>query len=110
MCWVGEAMGLKAWREWLVRGAKGRVLDVGCGTGRNLPLYGSDTFVVGLDPEWDALLKAKRRAPHVPLVRASAEALPFRYGAFDTVVSGLVFCSVPDAAKGLGEVKRALGP
>ncbi len=108
MCALMEATGLKAWRLWLVRGAKGGVLDIGCGTGRNLPLYAQDTFVVGLDPSADALAKAKRRAPHVPLVRASAEALPFRAGAFDTVVSGLVFCSVPDAAKGLGEVKRAL--
>jgi len=108
MCAVLEATGLKAWREWLVGGARGRALDVGCGTGRNLPLYAGGVFVVGVDPEAHALAKARRRAPGVPLVRASAEALPFRDGAFDTVVSGLVFCSVPDAAKGLAEVKRAL--
>ena len=42
------------------------------------------------------------------LVQGSAEALPFRDGTFDTVVSGLVFCSVPDAARGLAEVKRVL--
>jgi ubiquinone/menaquinone biosynthesis C-methylase UbiE len=46
----------------------------------------------------------------VPLVRASAQALPFRDGAFDTAVSGLVFCSVPDPVKGLREVKRVLKP
>lgn len=108
MCWVMEKTGLERWREWLVQGARGRVLDVGCGTGRNLPRYGSEVFVVALDPSVDALGKARERAPSVPLVRASAEALPFRDGAFDTVVSGLVFCSVPDAGKGLGEVKRVL--
>jgi len=110
MCAVLEATGLERWREWLVSGAKGRTLDVGCGTGRNLPLYASDVFVVGVEPSKDTLAKARRRAPTVPLVRASAEALPFRDGAFDTVVSGLVFCSVPDAAKGLAEVKRVLKP
>jgi ubiquinone/menaquinone biosynthesis C-methylase UbiE len=110
MCAVLEATGLERWRQWLVEGAKGRVLDVGCGTGRNLPRYTKDVFVVGVEPEEPSLHKARKRAPGVPLVRASAEALPFREGAFDTVVSGLVFCSVPDAAKGLGEVKRVLKP
>jgi ubiquinone/menaquinone biosynthesis C-methylase UbiE len=109
-CAYLEWTGLGRWRAWLVEGAKGQVLDVGCGTGRNLPRYAADTFVVGVEPADDALRRARARAPHVPLVRASAEALPFRAGAFDTVVSGLVFCSVPDAAKGLGEVKRVLKP
>jgi ubiquinone/menaquinone biosynthesis C-methylase UbiE len=44
----------------------------------------------------------------VPLVCGSAEALPFRTGVFDTVVSGLVLCSVPDPARGLNEVRRVL--
>jgi ubiquinone/menaquinone biosynthesis C-methylase UbiE len=110
LCAVVEATGLERWREWLVKGARGRVLDVGCGTGRNLPRYEEGTFVVGVDPSVEALAKARKRAPSVPLVRASAEALPFRDGAFDTVVSGLVFCSVPDAARGVSEVKRVLAP
>src|SRR5262245_147767 len=108
LCAVMEATGLKRWRQWLVGGARGRTLDVGCGTGRNLPLY--ETFVAGLDPSAEALAKARRGAPTVPLGRGSAGALPFRPGAFETVVSGLVFCSVPDAARGLSEVKRVLAP
>jgi len=44
----------------------------------------------------------------VALVRARAEALPFRAGAFDTVLSGMVFCSVDDPAAGLAEVRRVL--
>jgi ubiquinone/menaquinone biosynthesis C-methylase UbiE len=43
-------------------------------------------------------------------VLASAEALPFRDGSFDTVLSGLVFCSVPDARRGLDEIRRVLRP
>jgi SAM-dependent methyltransferase len=46
----------------------------------------------------------------VPLVRARAEALPFHDGAFDTVVNGLVFCSVSDPPRGLAEVRRVLRP
>lgn len=48
--------------------------------------------------------------PGVDVVLDLESALPFRDGAFDTVVSGLVFCSVPDAARGLAEVKRVLKP
>ena len=91
-----ELLGLGRWRAALVAGARGRSLDLGCGTGRNLPRYAG--FAVGLDPSAEALAKARVRSPSVPLVRGSAHALPFRPGTFDTVVSGLVFCSVPDAA------------
>lgn len=104
---VYDRLGFRRWREWLARGARGRVLEVGCGTGRNLPLY-RGTVVVAVDPELDALRAARRRAPGVPLVVARAEALPFRDGAFDTVVSGLVFCSVHDPRGGLAEVRRVL--
>ena len=65
---------------------------------------------IGLDPCPQSLRKARRRAPSVPLVCARAEALPFRDGAFDTVVSGLVYCSVLDVARGLDEVRRVLTP
>lgn len=105
---VSEAGGLGRWREWLVRGARGRTLDLGCGTGRNLPLYGEGLRVIGVDPEEAMLKRARRRGPNVPLVRARAEALPFKDGAFDTVVSGLVFCSVKDVARSLAEARRVL--
>jgi len=110
LCAVMERTGLAPWRQWLAAGAQGRTLDVGCGTGRGLSLYGAGARVVGLDPAGDSLTRARRRAPRVPLVQGSAEALPFRAGVFDTVVSSLVFCSVPDPARGLAEVKRVLRP
>ncbi len=105
---IGDWTGLRKWRRWLAGNAKGTTLEVGCGTGRNLPLYPPGTKVVGLDPAFDSLLKARSRAPNALLVQASAEALPFRDGAFQTVVSGLVFCSVPDPHQGLAEVRRVL--
>jgi ubiquinone/menaquinone biosynthesis C-methylase UbiE len=107
---VAEATGFGDWRRRLVAGARDRVLDVGCGTGRNLPLYPADRRVVGCDVRVELLLAARRRAPDRPLVVASAEVLPFADGAFDTVVSGLVFCSVPDPLRGLREVRRVLAP
>ncbi len=103
-----EWLGLGRWRQVLVEGARGRTLDIGCGTGRNLPLYRPGVRVIALDPDRDALNRARQRSPEVPLVRGTAEQLPFRDGAFDTVVSGLVFCSVRDPARGLAEVKRVL--
>jgi ubiquinone/menaquinone biosynthesis C-methylase UbiE len=109
-CAVVERFGLGEWRRWLVGGAKGRILDVGCGTGRNLPLYEGAGRVIGLEPSREAITRARRRAPAVPLVQGDAQALPFRDGVFDTVVSGLVFCSVPDPARGLAEVRRVLRP
>jgi len=110
LCAVLERTGLGRWRRWLAGGARGRTLDVGCGTGRGLPLYGPDVRAIGLDPEWDSLGRARRRAPGVPLVQGRAEALPFRGGTFDTVVASLVFCSVAEPARGLAEVKRVLRP
>lgn len=105
-----EATGLGRWRRWLAAGAEGRVLDLGCGTGRNLPLLASGSRPVGLDPCLETLRAARRRSPGTPLVLGAAERLPFRSGAFDTVVSGLVFCSVSEPIRALGEVRRVLAP
>lgn len=105
---VLEAAGLGAWRRELVGGIRGRRLDLGCGTGRNLPLFAGPARTMGLDPCFDALQTAKGRGHDSPLVLGRAEALPFRGGAFDTVVSGLVFCSVTSPTKALAEVRRVL--
>jgi len=110
ICACSEWRGLLRWRRWVVDGARGRTLDLGCGTGRNLPLFPPAVRAVGLDPSLPSLQRARRRAPGVPLVQASAEALPFRDGSFDTVVSGLALCSVPDPARGLAEIRRVLRP
>jgi ubiquinone/menaquinone biosynthesis C-methylase UbiE len=73
-------------------------------------LLPADARTVALDPSPDAIRRAGARAPGVPRVIARAEDLPFRDATFDTVLSGLVFCSVPDAARGLAEVRRVLKP
>lgn len=103
-----EAAGFRHWRRWVVEGASGRTLDLGCGTGRNLELFAEQADVVGLELELRMAQRARGRAPERPLVVACAESLPFRPATFQTVVSSLVFCSVRDPAAGLSEVHRVL--
>jgi ubiquinone/menaquinone biosynthesis C-methylase UbiE len=109
-----DALGLAAWRQQVVAPASGRVLEIGIGTGLNLPYYGQDARLVAIEPDGEMLRRAMARAEEtgqaVALVRASAEALPFVDGAFDAAVATLVFCSVADAAQGLGEARRVLRP
>jgi ubiquinone/menaquinone biosynthesis C-methylase UbiE len=106
-----EKTGLGPLRSWLARGvAAGRVLDLGCGTGRNLPLFGRGVRAVGLDPCHQSLLKARRRAPGVPLVRARAEALPFRDGVFDLVYCFSAIEHVASVQDTIGEMARVTRP
>jgi ubiquinone/menaquinone biosynthesis C-methylase UbiE len=107
---VLERLGLGPWRRWVASGARGRTLDLGCGTGRNLPLFPAAARPVGVDPCPETLGRARRRSPGALLVQARAEALPFRDGAFDTVVAGLVLCSVTDPAASAAEMLRVLAP
>ena len=101
--------GLGRWRRDLLALASGRILEVGCGTG--LGLRDADPAVdtlCGIDPNPASLQRARQRAPGADLVLASAEYLPFADNSFDCVVSSLVFCSVPDPARGLAEIRRVL--
>ncbi|TVQ36456.1 MAG: class I SAM-dependent methyltransferase [Wenzhouxiangella sp.] len=104
------APGIARWRADLVAEARGRVLEVGCGTGLALAAYAERVeFAVGVDPARQSLRRAQRRA-HAPVICASAHHLPFADASFDTVVSSLVFCSVPDPMAGLAEIRRVLRP
>jgi ubiquinone/menaquinone biosynthesis C-methylase UbiE len=110
MCALMEWSGFDRWRAWLVKGATGRTLEVGSGTGRNLARYPQTSALIALEPSREALDASRARRGPALLVRGSAEALPFREGAFDTVVSSLVFCSVPRPEVGLAEIRRVLAP
>ena len=105
-----ERTGLGPWRRWLAEGVRGLTLDLGCGTGRNLPLMPSLALAVGVDPCHESLVRARRRSPGALVVRARAEALPFRDGVFETVSCGLVLCSVDDPDASLAEIRRVLAP
>lgn len=107
-CAVCDRFGLARWRRWLAAGARGRTLEIGVGSGRTLPFYPPGLRVVALEPVAAALARARRRTPGLTFVQGDAHALPFRDAAFDTVVSSLAFCSVPDMARGLAEARRVL--
>jgi ubiquinone/menaquinone biosynthesis C-methylase UbiE len=77
---------------------------------RNLPWLPPGAAAVACDPAGENLRAARARAPGVPLVRCRAEALPFRAGAFETVLCGMVLCSVDDQAAALAEVARVTAP
>src|SRR5437016_5480958 len=90
---------LGRWREQLVAAARGRILEIGAGTGLNFAHYHRDTWVVATDPDIDMLHRAKVRAARTPativLVAADGEALPFREGAFAEAIVGLAMCTIP---------------
>lgn len=102
--------GIHRWRLDIARRAEGHILEIGCGTGLMLPLYGAGTTVTAIEPNDPALHRARDRGPTVRLLNASAEALPFTAGVFDCVVSSLVFCSIPDPTRALEEIRRVLRP
>jgi SAM-dependent methyltransferase len=101
-------------RRRLVEQATGAVLEIGAGTGRNLPLYRTATRVVALEPGPGMRTRANHaaQAARVPVevIDGTAEHLPFPDAAFDTVVASLVLCTVPDLAQTLAEARRVLRP
>lgn len=106
---------LAPYRKRLVARARGRVLEVGVGSGLNLPLYGPAVeFVVALDPSPALLRRAaamvRKAGRPVSLVRASAEAIPLADGSVDTIVMTWTLCSIPDATRALSEMRRVLKP
>jgi SAM-dependent methyltransferase len=103
---VVERARFRRWRAWLADGAAGRVLEIGCGTGRNLPFYASPP--VAIDPDFALVRAARRRAPQARYVVGAAEALPFAPSTIDTVVSSLVLCSVGDPKQSVQEIACVL--
>jgi SAM-dependent methyltransferase len=105
-----DRMGLAHLRADLSRGISGDVLEVGAGTGRQLPHHPPGTRVTATDPDAGALALAARRSPGTRTVVAAAEALPFDDGSFDWVVCALVLCTVREPAAALAEMRRVLRP
>jgi ubiquinone/menaquinone biosynthesis C-methylase UbiE len=98
-------------REWLGARATGRVLDVGVGTGRNLPHYPPGTTVTGIDLSAEMIAVARQRAgSSVDLRVGDAEHLPFPDASFDTVVCALSLCTIPHPAAAIAECRRVLAP
>ena len=102
-------------RQEVIGGAKGQVLEIGCGTGASFPYYDDRVErIVATEPDPYMLERAKKRAAElgkpIEFHQAPAEGLPFPDGSFDTVISTLVMCTVADPPKALREVRRVLKP
>lgn len=106
---------LVTYRARVIPAAQGRVLEIGIGSGLNLPYYGATVEqVIGLDPS-PKLLAMAREAPRrtsvlLELIENGAEAIPLYNRSIDTVVTTWTMCSIPDVQRALGEMRRVLKP
>ncbi|HTL91175.1 MAG TPA: class I SAM-dependent methyltransferase [Steroidobacteraceae bacterium] len=106
---------VERYRRLLVPQAKGRVLEIGIGSGLNLPFYGAQIEqVCGLEPSAELREMAARRAQKsgrsVELLDGSAERILLPDHSVDCVVSTWTLCSIPDVKRALHEVRRVLKP
>jgi ubiquinone/menaquinone biosynthesis C-methylase UbiE len=110
-----EQAQLRDLRQGLLAAAAGDVLEIGGGTGANLPCYGPGVGSLTItEPEPPMLRRLERRAreqaPLARVLRAPAEDLPFDDGTFDVAVSTLVLCGVSDQPRALRQLRRVLRP
>jgi ubiquinone/menaquinone biosynthesis C-methylase UbiE len=105
---------LRGTRRELIPLARGRVLEIGVGTGGNLPLYRGVASVIAIEPDPHMLRRARKRAAEVDvpieLHQLGGEALPFADGNFDTVVATWVLCTIAEPERALAEMRRVLAP
>jgi ubiquinone/menaquinone biosynthesis C-methylase UbiE len=107
-----EKWWLRQMRAELLPYARGRVLEIGVGTGANLPFYPPVTCLTAIDESVDMLAVAARRTAvlgaRVYLSQMNVESLAFPTGNFDTIVTSLVLCSVVNQRRALSELRRVL--
>ncbi|HEV8333699.1 MAG TPA: class I SAM-dependent methyltransferase [Steroidobacteraceae bacterium] len=106
---------LRQYRDRVISGAHGRVLEIGIGSGLNLPLYRSPASeILGLEPAPRLIAMAQRPASRCTLpvrfIEASAESIPLDRHSIDTVVTTWTLCSIPQVALALSEMRRVLRP
>ena len=108
------ASGFAKWRKEIVPQATGKTLEVGVGTGKNIPFYRENIDLIAIDFSKQMLEKAKVKYQDSPLkinfLEMDVQNMGFEDNTFDTVITSCVFCSVPDPVKGLKEIKRVLKP
>ncbi len=110
--WLLETASLQKHRRRLLADVHGNVLEIGMGTGVNLPIYRQATFVAGIDVQIQTLAGAfsRENTPPFGISCANAQHLPFGNGRFDSIVSTLAFCCIPDPPAALAEIRRVLKP
>jgi ubiquinone/menaquinone biosynthesis C-methylase UbiE len=114
---VMDRMIKDEWRVNLFSHVSGKVLEVGIGTGANLPFYPNQIqSLTGVDFSEGMLKHAKKKVTKgnfsfpIELMEADIQALPFPDNTFDSIVSTCVFCSVPDPLVGMKELRRVCKP
>ena len=116
---IDFACGLKPvrrQRELIVPQARGRVLEVGIGTGLNMPFYDRTQvrYIIGVDPALQmhrlAAKRVARAGLDVELVGVTAETIPLEDASIDSVVSTYTLCTIPDPLAALREMRRVLAP
>ena len=115
MEWPMERLRFNGWRSRLTEKIQGpRALEVGVGTGKNMPYYPSGVSVAAIDFSPRMLARTRQRAIRtgtaVDLQQMDVQQLDFEDATFDTVFATFVFCSVPDPVKGLSELHRVCKP
>lgn len=109
-----ERLMLADGRQWLASRARGDVLEVGIGTGRNLPYYPPEVRLAGLDLSPEMVERTRRRARElgreIDLRVGDAQRLEFEDAAFDSVVFSLALCAIPDDRAAVREAARVLRP
>jgi ubiquinone/menaquinone biosynthesis C-methylase UbiE len=113
--WSMQQRNLAAYRGRIIPAAEGRVLEIGIGSGLNLPYYSRNvTHVIGLEPSPRLLAMARRvertGSRSVEFIESSAEAIPLKDASVDTVVTTWTLCSIPDAPRALRDMRRVLRP
>lgn len=109
-----EVMSLKKSRVEVTKDLKGKVLEVGVGTGKNIPYYPNDISIIAIDFSDKMLAKAREKAKKlnkkVELIQMDVQNMNFADNTFDMVFTTCVFCSVPDPIEGLKEIRRVCKP
>jgi ubiquinone/menaquinone biosynthesis C-methylase UbiE len=110
-----ESWRFAAWRARFTETIQGpRALEVGIGTGKNIPFYPAKINITGIDFSTKMLLRARKRADkmglNLDLKEMDVQHLRFSDHSFDTVFATFVFCSVPDPVTGLKEMRRVCKP
>ncbi len=110
--WAMSNRELFEYRRRRISKARGRVLEIGIGSGLNLDLYGREVSAVyGIDPSEGLLKKAYSHPTNKAfLVQGSAESAPFETGSFDTIITTWTLCTIPDGLSALREMQRVLRP
>ena len=111
---VMQTASLMDRRRELLLPIEGEVLEIGFGTGLNVPFYGNVDSLYALEPNPDIYQLAVERVQHAPFyikhVQSSAEKLPFADASLDHIISTWTLCSIPQLDQALAEIHRVLKP